>query len=79
MDFCPGRSLELFLRNNEITITPVTLIYLMYQASHALRFLAINEIQHLDVKPPNLLMARSLLLRLTDFGESFHKEVCSNG
>jgi|JI6StandDraft_1071083.scaffolds.fasta_scaffold16183_5 serine/threonine protein kinase len=79
MDYCPGRSLEGFIRNNEITLTPATLIYLMYQATQSLRFLAVCGIQHLDVKPPNMLIARNLLLRLTDFGESYHPEVCSNG
>jgi serine/threonine protein kinase len=48
----------------------------MYQASQALRFLKINKIQLLDVKPSNMLLARNHLLRLTDFGESYHREVC---
>jgi serine/threonine protein kinase len=51
----------------------------MYQASQALRFLKINNIQHLDVKPSNMLLARNHVLKLTDFGESYHKEICPAG
>lgn len=41
-----------------------------------IRFLRDNKIVHLDLKPQNLLIGKGLLLRITDFGESYHPEIC---
>jgi serine/threonine protein kinase len=30
----------------------------------------------LDCKPSNILLYKNMLIKLIDFGESFHEEVC---
>lgn len=62
------RSLDIFLENHETTMSQITLIFLMYQAAQALRFLKIQKIYHYDVKPANMLIGKMLLLRISDFG-----------
>lgn len=68
MDYCPGRSLDKYVVSNRLTVSVMSLLYLMWQAAHALRFLAMHDVTHLDVKPQNLLIGRSLCLKLSDFG-----------
>jgi serine/threonine protein kinase len=38
-----------------------------------LRFLHKSGIIHLDIKPGNLLVCRSLIVKINDFGEAYQK------
>lgn len=50
------------------------LTYLKYLAQ-GIKFLKDHDIVHLDIKPTNLLFG-SGVVKLTDFGESYHPQVC---
>lgn len=50
------------------------LIYLKYIAQ-GIKFLKDHDILHLDIKPTNILIG-SGIVKLTDFGESFHPQIC---
>lgn len=50
------------------------LIYLKYIAQ-GIKFLKDHDICHLDIKPTNILFG-SGIVKLTDFGESYHPSIC---
>lgn len=72
MDYCICRSLENMIYNQQAFLSPTNRTNLMCQAAHAVRFLQLHGICHLDVKPANMLIGRNQLLRVADFGESYH-------
>lgn len=49
-------------------IQPVAVKHIMYQVLRALSFLHSNKIMHRDVKPENLLLSKSGVVKLCDFG-----------
>lgn len=53
------------------------LIILKYLAQ-GLKFLKDQGIYHLDIKPSNVLFG-STHVKITDFGESYHRDVCARG
>ena len=68
MDWYMHKSLDLYKRNNSITMSLLTKLYLLCQVVQGLRFLRDNNIVHMNMKPQNVLVGKRLLLRLTDFG-----------
>ena len=38
-----------------------------------MRFLSDYGVFHLDLKPQNVMVTRSMMVKLIDFGESFHR------
>jgi serine/threonine protein kinase len=50
------------------------LTYLKFIAE-GIKFLKDHEIVHLDIKPSNLLFGFGIV-KITDFGESFHPQIC---
>lgn len=45
----------------------------------AVRYLRDYEIVHLDLKPNNVMIFWNMLVKLIDFGESYHPKVCLTG
>jgi serine/threonine protein kinase len=68
MDWYMHKSLDLYIKNNKISTSLLTKLYLLCQVIQGLRFLRDNKIVHMDMKPQNVLVGKGLLLRLTDFG-----------
>jgi len=48
----------------------------MFSIIQSLRYIRDFKIVHLDVKPSNIMIYCNLLIKLIDFGESYHPEVC---
>lgn len=46
----------------------------MLQFSLGLKFLNDRGFYHCDIKPSNLLIGRDYILKIADFGESFHSD-----
>lgn len=78
MDSCKHRSIDSLLKSQETFLSPLNRLFLVYSAAQALRFIHKHSIIHLDIKPANILVGRNFLLRLTDFGESYHPQLCNS-
>ncbi len=76
IDYVPTKTLTEFLNSYESTLSLQTKLCYMFSITQALRYLKDFEVVHLDLKPSNILMYHSLLVKLIDFGESYHPSLC---
>ena len=74
MDYLPFRNLGDFIHHNT-TACLQTKLFLMFHTVQAVRHLREYSIVHLDLKPSNIMLFCNLLVKLIDFGESYHPEV----
>ena len=72
MDFLSDGSLGEYLKKRKRTVSLLTKVNLLFAASMALKYLESYKIVHLDVKPNNFMISPGLLVKIIDFGESFH-------
>lgn len=54
-------------------------LYFLSQLVEGLRFLHTRSLYHLDIKPQNMLIGKGFILKITDFGEAYHPNICSKG
>jgi serine/threonine protein kinase len=47
----------------------------MVSLLQGLRSLARYDVVHLDIKPNNIMLSPELLIKLLDFGESYHPDI----
>ena len=73
--YIPVNKVNPFPKSVLIDYVPTKLCY-MFSITQALRYLKDFEVVHLDLKPSNILMYHSLLVKLIDFGESYHPSLC---
>jgi len=52
-----------------------TKLILLKYIAEGIKFLKDHKICHLDIKPSNILFGNGLV-KLIDFGEAYHPEVC---
>jgi serine/threonine protein kinase len=78
MDLYSESSCDIYLRDNNRSITPRTRILLLPAVVQGMRLLRDSAIAHLDLKFQNLLIGRGLIPRLTDFGESYNQKSNDN-
>lgn len=79
MDHIPSLTLTQFLKAYHLTLSLQTKLWFMFSIVQALRFIREFKIVHLDLKPSNILMFHHWAIKLIDFGESYHPEVCGEG
>ena len=48
----------------------------MLMLVQGIRFLNGYKVYHLDLKPQNIMTTKSMMVKIIDFGESYHHEVC---
>ena len=75
-EFSKYSSLNSFLKNTYLYCSLHTKLYLLCSAAMGLLLLHTKNIYHLDFKPHNLLVGAALSLRVNDFGEAFHSQLC---
>lgn len=78
MDFLPDGNLVEYLRARFKFLSLLSKLYLMFSITMAVRYMEIYNIVHLDLKPNNVMLAPGLLIKIIDFGEAYHPEVCKN-
>ena len=61
-----------YISKNRESLSLNTKIYFILMIGQALRYLKEYKIAHLDLKPSNIMTHRRLILKLIDFGESYH-------
>lgn len=64
-------SLDVYLKKNPFSISLPNKLLFIIQAIEGLIFLHSKKIIHLDIKPGNMLVHKSLRIQLSDFGEAF--------
>lgn len=77
MEYLQGEELDFFVLARNETISLWTKVCLLLNLVHGLRYLSNYEIVHLDVKPINVLVCRQLITKIIDYGEAYHKDICS--
>lgn len=77
MDYIPLDTLTSHMRSSRLSMSLRTKLILLYSTVQSLRFLRDQHIVHLDLKPSNIMLFHNLIVKLIDFGESYHPEVCS--
>lgn len=77
MIYCEYSDYSGFKRIRKTVMSLLMRLYFLSQFVEGLRFLHSHHIFHLDLKPQNLLIGKAFILKITDFGESYHPKVCS--
>jgi serine/threonine protein kinase len=75
MDYIPFPTLKEFLLFGQHSISLQTKLLLMVSLLQGVCSLARCDVVHLDLKPNNIMLGPDLLIKLLDFGESYHPAV----
>lgn len=77
VDFINYPTLSDYITKNKDSLSYQTKIYLGYIIAQGLRYLQEYQIAHLDLKPSNIMLYKKMMIKLIDFGESYHPDVKS--
>ena len=76
MDFLhPVQPLSKFICNVGKSFSFSTYLYIMVNVMEGLRFIGSHNIVHMNLSMKNILIYNNLMIKLIDFGESYHKDV----
>ncbi|CAD5225931.1 unnamed protein product [Bursaphelenchus okinawaensis] len=70
LEFCPGGSLDLHLRNDKIQICQVELVLYAFEAARGMRYLHAQKCLHRDLASRNCLISSRGQIKIADFGLS---------
>lgn len=76
MDYISSKNLNEFMRDYKSSVSLLTKLYLIYSIIQSLRYIRDYRIVHLDLKPNNVMIFFNMLIKLIDFGQSYHPDVC---
>jgi serine/threonine protein kinase len=76
MEYLPCPTLNEYAEIHKECISFLTKIHLASLVVHSLQILKNNSIVHMDIKPSNIMVGKKMIVKLFDFGESYHREVC---
>lgn len=76
-DFIGYPTLAEYVSKNRETMSYQSKIYLGYILAQGLRYLQEYQIAHLDLKPQNIMICKKMMVKLIDFGESYHPVIKS--
>lgn len=79
MEYIPFSNIGEYVRMNRNILSLHTKIHLGFMIAQALRSLKSYEVVHVDLKPSNILIYCNLFLKLIDFGEAYHPQICKKG
>ena len=77
MEYIQGDELDFFVMTRQETISLWTKMCILLNIVHGLRYLTSYEVVHLDIKPINVIVYKQLMTKIIDYGEAYHKNVCS--
>lgn len=69
-EYCSYKSLDRYKDSYKQTTSLLTKIFILCHAIQGLRFIRAQGIIHCDIKPGNILLARNLISKICDFGDS---------
>lgn len=72
VDYISSPNLSDYISKSRESLSLNTKIYFVLMIGQALRYLKEYKIAHLDLKPSNIMTHKRLILKLIDFGESYH-------
>jgi serine/threonine protein kinase len=76
MEMLSGEELDFYVAVRSESISLWSKIYILLNVIYGMRHLAASNIVHLDLKPINVLVCKSLVAKIIDFGEAYHPDVC---
>jgi serine/threonine protein kinase len=74
-DYLNHPTLAEYITKNKETMSYQTKIYFGYIIAQGLRYLQEYQIAHLDLKPSNIMVCKQMMVKLIDFGESYHPDI----
>lgn len=74
IELCNNKSLSSFRSRYGEIMSMDTKLNVLKQVAHGMKFLKDKGICHLDIKPSNVLFGTNHI-KITDFGESYHKDI----
>jgi serine/threonine protein kinase len=75
MEVLQGDCYDNFLTEKADTLSLWTKVYLLLNIVSGLRHLNGYNIVHLDLKPLNIIVCKSLIPKILDYGEAYHKDL----
>jgi serine/threonine protein kinase len=65
-----------YVLSHKLSLSLTSKIYILFMLIQGVRYLKLYRIVHLDLKPNNVMISRTMMVKIIDFGESYHPDIC---